>query len=267
MHVDHELARRLERVEGRVGASHAETHGRVSGFPATSREIAGTLAIFDGVDSPMTQTFGLGLAAPLTPETLAELEEVFTSRGAPVMHEVCPYAGVEPLALLASRGYTPIELSTVLVQQLAERRVVVPSGLTVRAIAPGDRTRWLDAAIAGWSEDPEIAKVIRSLTEIVLESPVMTHYLVERGGHAIATASLAIVDGIALLAGASTIPAARGAGAQSLLLATRLVEARARGCELAMMVAGVGSASQRNAQRNGFAVAYTRTKWRLAGAR
>lgn len=34
---------------------------------------------------------------------------------------------------------------------------------------------------------------------------------------------------------------------------------------LAMMVAQPGSASQRNAERQGFRTAYTRTKWCLAG--
>jgi len=36
-----------------------------------------------------------------------------------------------------------------------------------------------------------------------------------------------------------------------------------QGCDLAMMVAEVGSRSQRNAERRGFRIAYTRTKWRL----
>jgi hypothetical protein len=35
------------------------------------------------------------------------------------------------------------------------------------------------------------------------------------------------------------------------------------GCDLAMMVAEAGSDSQRNAERKGFRVAYTRMKWRL----
>jgi hypothetical protein len=34
-------------------------------------------------------------------------------------------------------------------------------------------------------------------------------------------------------------------------------------CDLAMMVALPGSDSQRNAERRGFQVAYTRTKWQL----
>jgi hypothetical protein len=48
-----------------------------------------------------------------------------------------------------------------------------------------------------------------------------------------------------------------------MLLAARLAEARQRGCEIAMMVTEPGSTSQRNAERRGFRVAYTRTKWRL----
>lgn len=36
------------------------------------------------------------------------------------------------------------------------------------------------------------------------------------------------------------------------------------GCDLAMMVAEAGSDSQRNAERKGFQIAYTRIQWRLS---
>jgi len=36
-----------------------------------------------------------------------------------------------------------------------------------------------------------------------------------------------------------------------------------KGCDIAMMCALPGSASQRNAERQGFRVAYTRIKWGL----
>jgi predicted acetyltransferase len=88
-------------------------------------------------------------------------------------------------------------------------------------------------------------------------------FLVEKSGKIIATAGLVIHDGVALLAGASTIPADRGQGAQRAVLSARLRHAADSGCDLAMMVAEPGSASQRNAERHGFRVAYTRTKWRL----
>jgi len=66
-----------------------------------------------------------------------------------------------------------------------------------------------------------------------------------------------------LLAGASTVPEGRRQGAQLALLDARLRHAAAHGCDLAMMCAAPGSASQRNAERNGFRIAYTRTKWQL----
>jgi hypothetical protein len=50
---------------------------------------------------------------------------------------------------------------------------------------------------------------------------------------------------------------------QGALLSERLRYARTHGCDLAMMVAEAGSESQRNAERKGFRIAYTRTKWRL----
>ena len=71
-------------------------------------------------------------------------------------------------------------------------------------------------------------------------------------------------EGTALLAGASTIPSGRRLGAQNALLDARLQTAVSNQCDLAMMVAAPGSSSQRNAERQGFRIAYTRTKWMLA---
>jgi hypothetical protein len=53
---------------------------------------------------------------------------------------------------------------------------------------------------------------------------------------------------------------------QAALLQERMRYAFEQGCDLAMMVAEAGSESQRNAERKGFRIAYTRVKWRLASA-
>lgn len=68
---------------------------------------------------------------------------------------------------------------------------------------------------------------------------------------------------VAVLAGASTIPEGRNLGAQNALLRSRLTYAAESGCTLAMMVTAPGSQSQKNAQKNNFRIAYTRTKWQL----
>jgi GNAT superfamily N-acetyltransferase len=67
-----------------------------------------------------------------------------------------------------------------------------------------------------------------------------------------------------LFAGAATVPELRRRGLQAALLEERMRYASDHGCDLAMMVAEAGSLSQRNAERQGFRVAYTRLKWRLS---
>jgi hypothetical protein len=264
--MDQQLARRLERTEGAFGASFIEVRRRIAPeIGAVWQDFDGTYAIFDGPDSQLTQTFGLGVFAPVTEEALAAIEAFFGQRGADAMHEVSPLAGIEAIQMLAERGYRPIELGTVLVQALDER-LAAPAAAALRArpVEDRDHPAWIDASVEGWSQDPEVARVIRTIAENALQNRAMTHFLVEREGRVIATGSMGCHEQVALLAGASTIPAGRGLGAQGLLLAARLAEARRAGCDLAMMVTTPGSTSQRNAERRGFRVAYTRTKWRRA---
>jgi hypothetical protein len=261
--MDHGLAQRLERTEGAVGAAFVEARRRLAPEAGSEwRYFDGTYAMFDGADSPMTQTFGLGMSGPVDTERLAAIERFFAERGVDTHHEVSPLAGVELFAQLVERRYRPIELSTVLVRPLDEPSEAHAAGLSVRACREGDRERWIATQVAGWAENADVARVIEAVARTAFENRMMASFIVERGGEPIATGSLAIHDGVALVAGASTIPSGRGRGAQGLLLAARLDEARRRGCDLAMMVAEPGSTSQRNAERRGFRIAYTRTKWR-----
>lgn len=268
--LDAALSRCLERTEGAVSSSFVAVRQRL--YPqtgATWRDIGGTYAIFDGADSPLSQTFGLGLFGPAT-DALDAIEAFFTERGCPTHHELSPLAGVETSALLVARGYRPIEHSSVLVRELGDEPGP-ETPLVVRTIdpvasSPSERARFVETSVEGWSDDPATAAFMRPLAEVASENPAMLHFLAEDAGRAIATGSLGLHDGIALLAGASTVPSARGRGAQSALLAARFQHARARGCTHAMMVTAPGSTSQRNAERSGFRVAYTRTKWqRLPG--
>ena len=86
-------------------------------------------------------------------------------------------------------------------------------------------------------------------------------FLAELNGTPIAAGGLSISGGVAILAGASTIPSARRRGAQRALLDYRLSFAAARGIDLAMVVTQPDSGSQRNAEKSGFSVAYGRVKW------
>lgn len=261
------LARRLERTEGKSNADFVDARARVE--PASGAcwiEVDGTLAMFDGDGSPMTQTFGLGVDAPATDDTLARIESFFRERAADVFHEVSPLADASLLPLLAARGYQPVELSTVLIRPIAPELRDAASrtdGLTTRVARPDEAELWAETSAAGWSESPEAAAFVRALGTVMMNSRSTTPFLAEIDGRPIAAGGLNIQDRVALFAGASTVPEFRKRGAQNALLETRLRHAARHGCDLAMMVALPGSGSQNNAERAGFRIAYTRTKWRL----
>lgn len=261
---DVHLSRRLERVEARASAAFVEARARLQpDVDAAWRDIAGAYAMFDGVGSPITQSFGLGLFHDASAGDFDAVEAFFQARGAEPMHEVSPLADPALLPLLVARGYRPVELTTILCADPAD--IAAPGArsreVAVRPIAPGEEARWADTAARGWGETPELADFMRGFGLVTAHARDAVPFIAEIGGEAAAAGMLAIHDGVALLAGASTVPAFRRRGAQAALLAARLAHARAAGCDLAMMGAAPGSTSQCNAERQGFRVAYTRIKW------
>ena len=89
------LSKRLERTEGHACLQFAKARRRL--YPESGAEwmeCAGATVVFDGVESPVTQTFGLGLFDPPTSAALDTIERFFRDRGAPVHHEVSPCAGL-----------------------------------------------------------------------------------------------------------------------------------------------------------------------------
>ena len=219
--------------------------------------------MFDGVDSPVTQTFALGLSGEVTPLDVERIEQFFKERNAPVFHEVSPLADGSVLKLLTARSYQVIEFTSVMWRPIAADRDAADSPLVaVRAVDGAEHELWARIAAEGWSHLPELRAFLQELATVNAVRRNLVAFLAERNGVAVAAGGLAMVDGVALLAGASTVPSARRQGAQRALLEARLHYAAAHGCDIAMMGASPGSDSQRNAERQGFRIAYTRVKWR-----
>jgi len=231
-------------------------------------EVAETYAMYDGPRSPCTQTFGLGLFQMPTAADMDRLEAFFQDRGAPVFHEVSPLADSALLGVLHERGYRPVELTSVLFLPLATRVAHAPvrnNPIRVRLAGAEEQELWARTMAGGWRDSTDVADLLADLMRVSAQRPDALSFLAEYDGQPAAAGGLAIHDGVALLAGASTIPEFRHRGAQSALLEERLAHAARTGCDLAMICAGPGSASQRNAERQGFRIAYTRIKWCLGG--
>lgn len=258
------LARRLERAEATASAKFVEARARVApNSGAEWIEVAGAYAMFDGKDSPISQTFGLGLFAAPSTRDLEQLEAFFHHRGASVFHEVSPLAGVELAATLVHRGYHPVEFTSVMHRPVVAEAVNTNAAVTARRISAGEESLWSSLSAEGWAETPELRDFLLELGVAMAATEGSLAFVAELAGRPVATGVLRCDDGVALFAGASTIVDARNQGAQRALLEARMRYAESACCDLAMMCAAPGSPSQRNAERQGFRIAYTRTKWCL----
>jgi GNAT superfamily N-acetyltransferase len=259
------LSKRLERAEGHACTQYAEARRRL--FPDSGAgwiECGGAYAVFDGVDSPITQSFGLGIFEELSAGSLDVIERFFLDRGAPVLHEVSPLAGVAALDLLCKRNYRPIEISNVLYWAVEQPTAEQQAHINVRVIGPEEVQLWTEISARGWAhEHPELLEFLLQLGAIASAREQSVCFLAEVDGRPGAAGVLCMHDEVALFGGSATIPELRRRGLQTALLHERMRYAFDHGCDLAMMVAVPGSDSQRNAERKGFRIAYTRTKWRL----
>ncbi|MCC7132919.1 MAG: GNAT family N-acetyltransferase [Gemmatimonadales bacterium] len=259
------LARRLEAAEGDGCVGYVEARAQLDpAVGAATIEVAGAACAFDGPASPITQTFGLGVLGTPTDADLDTIEGFFANRGAPTAHEVAPHAPIDLMARLADRGYRPIEVSNVMYRPTsAPIPGAAPGGPTptVRTVGLAEASEWGEICVRGWEATGEFATILRAMGPLAAARRRAAAYVADLDGVPIAAGAMSWHQGVMLLAGACTVPEARNRGAQRALLAHRLGAAASLGCDLAMMVVVPGSASQRNAERQGFRIAYTRTKW------
>src|ERR1700730_16979078 len=203
---DRSLSCRLERAEGLTNVDFVEARARL--MPESGAKwisVAGAWAMFDGVDSPWTQTFGLGLLQMPTTTELTAIEDFFKERGARVFHEVSPLADKAVLGLLGDRGYRPFEMSNVMFLPLSEQASQLGergSSVGVRVVGKGEADLSARTSAEGWSEYKEFAHLMLDMGRVVATAKGNTLFLAEVDGQVIGAGGLSIHDGGAVFAGA-----------------------------------------------------------------
>ena len=243
------LARRLESAEALIGAGCAQD--------AAVLEVAGGTAIFAGAGSPLTHAVGLGMRGPVRADEMDRLEEFYVARGAAVTVDLCPLADASLIELLGQRGYLWTEFSNVLLRAAAEAEVPAPQ-MDVRLANPDEEQLWAHTVGRGFLEKDELTPEEMNIGLAIWHMPGSLCYLAFSGGRAAAAAAMAIQAGLANLFADSTMLGFRGAGLQAALVRERLCAAARAGCDLATAATLPGSVSQRNYERLGFQVAYTK---------
>jgi GNAT superfamily N-acetyltransferase len=265
---DIQLARRLELHEG-YGIAHstsmlAELHPEVG---ATFEQLAGAYAIFAGRDSPITRTIGLGMNGAVSASDVEQVEEFYRSRQAPAQIDLCPLADASLKTLLNERGYHLHDFANVWVQPLAgfdddKAAGATPDGVSVRETVAADSDDWIRAVSGGFAEREDLLPAELEIATVFFHESETRCFLSLVDGRPAGGGALFIHKGVAAFFSGSTLPAARGRGAQTALLQARLRAAREAGCDLALVKTAPGSASQRNVQRAGFRLAYTKAMMR-----
>jgi hypothetical protein len=130
-------------------------------------ECSGAYAVFDGIGSPVTQTFGLGIFEELTAASLDVIECFFLDHGSQVDHELSPLVGVAALSLLCSRQYRPIEIGNVMYRPTEKPAAEDHGNIRVRVTGPEVAQLWTDIRSKGWThEHPELLGFFLQTTAI-----------------------------------------------------------------------------------------------------
>ncbi|MFI5908505.1 GNAT family N-acetyltransferase [Dactylosporangium sp. NPDC051541] len=263
---DTDLARRIEGAETGFIAAANQAAQRRTGGGGFLRPVAGGVASFAEPDSPWNKVAGLGFAGVPGDDELAAIERAFAERDAPVSVELSNLADPAVGALLTGRGYRLASYENVLGLAVStDVELVAPPGVQVRPSGDDEFDVWLEVILDAvahpdseglpWLD--EFPRQAVAAAEHDIAATGARRYLALVDGVPAGGASMGVRDGIASFS-AGTAPAFRRRGVQSALLAARLADAAADGCELATVTTQPGSPSQRNVQRRGFELLYTR---------
>jgi GNAT superfamily N-acetyltransferase len=256
------LAQRLERNDALNTADYAHTLKRLQPeAPARVQPIAGGYAAFMRPDMPVNRCVGLGMAAPVTAGDLDAVETFYRGYGLPSKIDLCPLADRSLVDGLNERDYRIGTFFNVHARPItaADADSRPQSVVHVDVVTPEQAELWAttivrdDPRVPVPADDPWLV-----LALVAARRPGVTCFLAWIDSQPVGGAALAIRDGLATFFSTATLTPYRGRGVQTALVAARLAFAARAGCDLASVVTNPGNQSQRNMQRAGFQVVYTR---------
>lgn len=260
--VDKAFARRLEAVEEMPQVLYARVYQKTRPeIGAAEEEICGGHMIFAGVGSPIGRATGLGLDKPLTADDLDRVEQFYRSHQAPSQVDLCPLHDPSVFEMFKQRGYGIAELNNVLYRRLDPREEfpAAPAGYEIRRARPDEADA--ASAVVECAFFPDGApEMYRGMIAPLYQMDGALAFVAGVEGKIVACGTGLVIGehSIFTLGGAGTLSEFRGRGLQTALLRVRMAAAAAAGCEYAAVVTQGGTTSQRNAERLGFRVAYSK---------
>ena len=264
-----EVVRRIEAAEASLTL---EVSRAVRREGAVVRALGSGAGAWSPEGTPFDKVIGWGLGDDAEEDgALRAFERDVLERRGAVRMELATVGALRHAEALCRRGYRVAGLENVLGLPLGAGAPTparpAAGGLAVRPAAPDEEEAWLRTVVAGFGEpDPTDPAPPQALDDALLSGVFrelgaasgLRRYVALAEGELVGGATLRLSGGVAQLAGAATRAAFRRRGIQAALLSARLADAAAEGCDLAVVTTEPGSRSQRNVQRQGFALLYGR---------
>jgi GNAT superfamily N-acetyltransferase len=192
---------------------------------------------------------------------LDRIEQFYRARSAPSQVDLCPLHDESVFEMFKNRGYGIAELNNVLYRKLDPKKdfPAAPVGCEIRRSQPQEAEEL--SSIVERAFFPEGAPAAyRGLLAPIYKMEGGVAFKASIGGKIVACAAgLTIREHrVFAMCGAGTLEGFRGRGLQTALLRARMVAAAEAGCEYAVVVTRGGTTSQRNCERLGFRVAYSK---------
>lgn len=259
---DLDFARRLENAEAENLRLYVQAHQQL--YPqlhATGIELAGGYVAFLGENSPVGRAVGMGLNGPVEAVDWLALERFYNQRQVPIYFDLCPLVPVPLILAVSERGYSISLFKNVWTRPLAEPPRLLPAeAVQVTAVDLNQASLWMQVVAAGFDHQDDLHSTDTSIAApffFMARSFCFLGWLDGQPGGG-ATMSLSADGKTASLFSTSTRPSFRRRGIHAALLNHRLKLARSLGAEWAVVQTTPGSYSQRNIQRVGFSLAYTK---------
>ncbi len=260
--VDKAFARRLESCEEMPQVLYArifQKTRRETG--AAEQEICGGHMVFAGLGSPIGRATGAGLDRPLTSEDLDQIEQFYRDHKAPSQVDLTPLHGPEVFEMCKERGYAIAELNNVLYRKLdaQDEFPSAPAQCEIRR-SPPEEAEITGAIVEGAFFPDGAPEAFRGLITPLYQMENALAFVATVEGKPVACGTGLVIPEhkVFALCGAGTLAEFRGRGLQTALLCARMKAALDAGCEYAVVVTQGGTISQRNAERLGLRVAYSK---------
>lgn len=248
----------------------------VADLAAVAEPVGGGWMCFERKGAWCNQAAGMGLDGPVSGEELDRLVEFYVSREVEPRLELCPFAHESLVRGLAERGFVLREFENVLARELSadeDLRATLhhgwPPGLELELLDPTDSERveiFVEVATCGFGTDGGLVpETFIEITRRMTSHSGIYSFLALVNGVPAGGGQLGVSEAAGSLFGTSVVPEFRRRGVQAALIARRLEHARDAGCRLVTIGSRPGIATERNAARLGFHLAYTKVVMAMPG--